>query len=48
MILKVNNVEVNDEDEFWNEIEKISSGDIAKLLLRNGPLMTTHIFMEIP
>lgn len=49
VILKVNSEEVNDEDEFWDKLDQVESGDVAKLYVYNSISQGyTHRFLEIP
>ena len=49
IILKVNDKDVDDEDEFWQEINRMDSGDIGKLFAQPvGSPTGTFLFIEIP
>jgi len=48
VILKVNDKEVDDENEFWQEMGKLGTGDVARLFVQRGASNQTHIFVEIP
>ena len=52
VILKVNDKNVDSEDKFWEEMDKLKSGDVGRLFVRrpNAPpsSQTQHFFIEIP
>lgn len=52
VILKINNDEITDEENFWNSLERLESGDVAKIYIYNRSNQTkatvSHRFLEIP
>ncbi len=47
VIIAVNDVPVDDEKEFWREMDKLKSGEIGKLLVKTATTQT-HLFIENP
>jgi serine protease Do len=48
VILRVNDQRIKNEDDFWNEMDKMKSGDVGRLFVRRPDAQTQHLFIEIP
>ena len=47
LIVKVNDEDVDNDSDFWQEIDKVKSGDVVRLLVKIRDRQT-RLFMEIP
>lgn len=48
VILRVNDKNIDNEDDFWDEMDKLKSGDVGRLFVQLPGSQTQHLFIEIP